>query len=315
MRLSRALAIIVALCAFTAPVRAEDVIKVAASDYGSFPNIFPELGNRTGIFAKHGLRADILYTQGGGETLQAVLSGGVDVGMGVGSYAAFSSIVKGAPLRVIGNAMAGVDDLMWFVRADSNIKSLKEAAGRTVAYSTAGSSTQMVVKAFARQYGVAFKETATGGMSPTLTQVMSGQIDVGWGSAPQLIAPLLKNEVRVVAKGAEVDKYRDHSVRLIATDANHLATRGDILDRFIKAYDETVTWVYENPASMKMYADAFGITEDEARGTRELYPIETVRPRPPRGFDVLMDDAIELKFIPARLTDAQMKELFAVPIK
>ena len=34
----------------------------------------PELGQQAGIFKKHGLVLEILYTQGGGETQQAVIS-------------------------------------------------------------------------------------------------------------------------------------------------------------------------------------------------------------------------------------------------
>ena len=38
------------------------------------------VGERAGIFKKHGLELELLYTKGGGETMQAVISGSVDIG-------------------------------------------------------------------------------------------------------------------------------------------------------------------------------------------------------------------------------------------
>jgi len=50
---------------------------------------------------------------------------------------------------------------------------------RTIAFSGKGSSTDGIVTAYMKQYGLKAIPTATGGPAPTLTQVMSGQIDIG----------------------------------------------------------------------------------------------------------------------------------------
>ena len=76
------------------------------------------LGQQAGIFKKHGLVLDILFTQGSGETMQAVISGGADVGTGVGTYSAMGAFAKGAPVRAIANATTGAHDLYWYVRAE-----------------------------------------------------------------------------------------------------------------------------------------------------------------------------------------------------
>src|SRR5450631_281250 len=62
---------------------AQDTLKLAIGQRGNWENAAPELGQKVGIFAKHGLTLEILYTQGAGETLQAVISGSVDMGLGV----------------------------------------------------------------------------------------------------------------------------------------------------------------------------------------------------------------------------------------
>jgi len=97
-----------------------------------------EIGQRAGFFKKQGLDLEILWTQGSGETQQAVLSGSVDIGVAVGIMGALSSYSKGAPVRIIGAETTGASDLFWYVPASSPIKTLKDTEGKTIAYSTKG---------------------------------------------------------------------------------------------------------------------------------------------------------------------------------
>ena len=64
---------------------ADDTLKLAIGQRGNWENSPPELGQKAGFFKKHGLVLELLYTQGAGETLQAVISSSVDVGVGVGT--------------------------------------------------------------------------------------------------------------------------------------------------------------------------------------------------------------------------------------
>ena len=137
---------------------AEDTLKLAIGQRGNWENAAPELGQKAGIFSKHGLNLEILYTQGAGETLQAVISGSVDIGIGVGTAGVLGAFAKGAPVRAIANSTTGADDLFWYVPDASPIKGIKDAAGRTIAYSTNGSSTNLAVLAFIREFGVSMKD-------------------------------------------------------------------------------------------------------------------------------------------------------------
>ena len=165
------------------PDSAHAGLRIAAGLAGTWENSFSELGQNARIFQEQGLTLDIFYTQGAGETQQAVISGSADIGTGVGAFNTFGAFVKGAPIRVIAATHTGAIST-WYVRADSPIRDKKDLAGRTVAYSTTGSSTYATVLAFQRVFGVAFTPVATGAPPSTLTQVMSGQVDVGWTSPP-----------------------------------------------------------------------------------------------------------------------------------
>ena len=105
---------------------AQDQLRIAAGLAGTWENSFSELGQNAGFFKKHGLVLEIFYTQGAGETQQAVISGSADIGTGVGTFNTFGAFVKGAPIRVIGATHTGANDLTWYVKADSPIKSLTD---------------------------------------------------------------------------------------------------------------------------------------------------------------------------------------------
>ena|SRR5437016_4541187 len=158
---------------------AEDKVKLAIGQRGNWDTSISEVGQLAGIFRKHSLELDIVYTNGAGETQQAVISGSVDIGIAAGVMGVLSAYSKGAPVRVIGAETTGANDLYWYVKADSPIKSLKDTDDKIIAYSTNGSSTHGIVTAFMKQYQLKAKPTAMGGPAANLTAVMSGQIDVG----------------------------------------------------------------------------------------------------------------------------------------
>src|SRR5262249_56018240 len=96
------------------------------------------------------------------ETIQAVLSGSDASGGGGGVAGGMRAFAKGAPVRVILPAFTGTSDLYWYVKADSPIKSLKDATEKnTIAYSTNGSSSNNIVLAFVEELGLKAKPTAT----------------------------------------------------------------------------------------------------------------------------------------------------------
>ena len=77
-------------------------------------------------------------------------------------------------------SMTGADDLFWYGTCPwlRRSRTLKDASGKTIAYSTNGSSSNWAVLAFIREFGVQMKPTATGGPAATFTQAMSGQVDI-----------------------------------------------------------------------------------------------------------------------------------------
>jgi ABC-type nitrate/sulfonate/bicarbonate transport system substrate-binding protein len=293
---------------------AQDTLKLAVGQRGNWDTSVSELGQRAGIFKKHGLALEILYTQGGGETQQAVISGSVDIGVAGGIMGALSAYSKGAPVRVIGAEATGGADLFWYVPANSPIKALKDTDGKTIAYSTSGSSTHGIVNAFVKENALKAKPVATGGPASTLTQVMSGQIDVGWSAPPFGLDLLDQGRIRIIAGGNDAAIFRGQTVRVLITNLATLQSRKGVLERYMRAYRETVDWMYADPGALKVYAEFVGISEAMAKRSRDdFFPKAALDPDRIVGLDVIMPDAVALKYVAAPLTAQQIAELIQIP--
>ncbi|MEY3553263.1 MAG: hypothetical protein RL735_1611 [Pseudomonadota bacterium] len=294
---------------------AQDRLKVAVGQRGVYENSVSELGQDKGFFKKHGLQLEILYTQGSGETQQAVISGSVDIGIGVGTHSVMGAFQKGAPIRAIGSTITGAYEF-WYVRADSPIKTFKDASDKTVAFSTTGSSTMMMVAAMQKQYGVKVKPTATGSPTSTYTQLMSGQIDVGWSAPPLAYQAVMDGRTRLLVPGRDIEAFRNQSIRIIAANANDLTKRNDVYARYLAAYRETIDWMYSDPTSIDAYAKWAEVTPELARKVRaDFLPKEIVNPDRIDGLDAMMEDAVAYKLLTAPLTQEQLAVLFQRPGK
>lgn len=309
-----AAALVAALPLLPQSAGANDVLKIALGGRGVGEAFVPELGKEAGIFKKHGIDLDVFYTQGGGETIQVVISNAAHVGGAIGFLGTIGAFSKGAPLRIIGSTFTGGKQLFWYVKADSPIKSLKDAAGKTVSYSTNGSSTHTAVLALKKHSGVDFVPTQTGAAQASFTQVMSGQIDIGWAGAPFGVDAVEQGRTRVVAKASDDPVLDRQTIRLLVANANEMAKRPDVFVRFMRAYREALNWVYSTPEGLAAYAKWANISEPTAkRALAEFLPRDAVNPDRISGVDDVMADAIAFKYISAPLTQQQLDTLIQIP--
>src|SRR6478609_4992545 len=226
MRHFLAIAAAAATIAQASPGVADDLVKMTIGQRGNWDTSITHLGEKAGIFKKHGLQLEMIYTSGSGETLQPVIAGGVDLGLAVGTLGAMAAYAKGAPVRIIGAEATGAADY-WYAKASSPIKTLQDTNGRTIAYSTNGSSTQSIVRAFIDEFKLTAKPMATGNPSVTLTAVMTDQVDVGWASPPFGLKEQEAGQIRVVAKATDAALVRGQTIRVIVANAQALEKRKD----------------------------------------------------------------------------------------
>ncbi len=301
-----------------APVfaQAPDVVKVAMPQRGTWETSPADLGQVKGIFAKHGIKTETVYTSGGGETMQALISGSVDVAVATGVASIMAVFAKGAPVRPIGNSVIGAREPFWYVPASSQVNSLKDAAGKTIAFSAVGSSSHLAVLTLIKMAGVPIKAQPAGTPQATYTQVMSGQIDIGWGAAPFGMAQLAEKKIRIVARYSDIPEYRDMNARMQVANLNFITGRPQVLRRFLAGYAETLEWMAKGDEPVEVFAKFYGHPVDETRTTRDqFYPAESLVLNKIGGIDQAMADAQALKFISKPFTKAELDELFKYYVK
>jgi NitT/TauT family transport system substrate-binding protein len=301
------------LAAFVEGARADDTLKLAIGQRGLLDTSISHLGQQAGIFKKHGLVLDLLYTQGGGETMQAVISNSVDIGIAAGTGGVMAAYVKGAPLRIISAQATGSAEF-WYVPVASPIKSLADAKDKTIAYSTAGSSTNSMALALAKQYNPSLKLVATGSPPSTLTQVMSGQVDIGWASPPFGLKELESGAIRMIAKATDSLEVRDQTLRVNFVSLAAFNRKKDQIARYMQGYRETIDWIYASPDFPKIYGEFAGVNEATAKRIRdEFFTRALLNPDKISGLDTVMADAIAQKFLTQPLTKQQLAELIQIP--
>ena len=292
----------------------DDVLKIAVGAPNNWDSGLPDVGQRAGIFRRHQLRLEILYTNGGGETMQAVISGSAEIGIAAGTAGVFGAFAKGAPVRILLAGTTGAGDLYWYVPAELPLKSFSDLDGKTVGYSTNGASTHTTLLALIKHFKVAAKPVSTGAAALTMTQAMSRQIDVGWASPPFGLNALDEGKVRLIASGSDAPSTRDQTVRVHIVNADTLAKRREVISRFVAAYRETYQWLYSDPAGVRTYSDYANVPERLAVRIRdEFMPKAAVSPDHVSGIASITKDAVDFKFMQAPLTDTQLAELIQIP--
>jgi NitT/TauT family transport system substrate-binding protein len=230
-------AIIVVLTAATSGrASADDLLRLAIGQRGLWDSSIAEIGEAAGIFRRSGLKLQVVYTSGGGETQQAVISGSVDIGVAAGTLGVLGAYAKGAPVRIIAAEATGTAEY-YFVRVDSPVAKgfAGVAPNMTLAYSTAGSGTHITALRFMKERKFTAKLVATGSVPATFTQVMSGQVDIGFSTPPFGLGAIESGQIRLIALANDLASIRNQTVRVIIANAADLARRREIYRRFISA--------------------------------------------------------------------------------
>jgi len=308
------LAAIATFAALAETGRAEEELKIAVGGRGIGETFVTEIGYKAGLFKPHNLALDIFYTDGGGETQQAVISNSAQVGIASGFLGAIGVFAKGAPVRIIGGSYTGGAQVFWYVPAASSIKGPRDLSGKTVAYSNNGSSTHAGVLALQKHFNVDFKPTPTGNAAATMTATMSGQVDVGWAGAPFGVAELEAGKTRLIMKSSDAPDFDKQTGRVIIANATELKARPEVFVRFMRGYRDSLRWVYSTPEGLNAYANFAKLPQATAkRALQEFLPLAAVDPDRISGIEEVMADAVNFKFIAAPLTHADLAELIQIP--
>src|SRR5215211_2347402 len=298
---------IAGLLALITNASAQDRLKISSAERGAWESAAPELGQRAGIFQKHGIVLDLVYTEGDNETLQRVISGSIEVGLGIGTTEALRAYIRGQPVRIIGANVTGASNY-WYVLTTSPIQKVKDLVGKTIAYATNGSSSHYDALDFSKEFRLNARLVPTGGVTATFRELTANHIDVGWAAPPFGIDELEQGKIRVIARANDVPKIRGETLIVLSTNAVTLEKRKEVLGRFMQAYRETIDWMYSDPAALRHYAEFARVSESFAQRLRdEFFTKSMLSPDQVTGLKVTMKES------KIKLSRRQVSELIQIP--
>lgn len=285
-------------------------LKIAIPQKGLWDTSFVDFGVKQGFFQKAGLNIQQVYTQGGAQTLQAVLSGSVDIAMATGTLAIIGAFSKGAPVRIISAEMTGAPDIYWMVKGDSPYHTLNDLQGKDIGYSEAGSSSNLVLLALLTQFKVQAHSVPVGSPPNSLTEVMSGQIPASWSAVPLNLAVINEGMLRIIARGSQATVFQHETIRANIANQSVLQTKKDAIAKFNQVYLQCINWAYSNPKAIDYFAESTRVPRAVAEQVvKDFITKPHVQPYKVDGMDQLLQQAHDYKFTNTLLTEAQVAPL------
>jgi NitT/TauT family transport system substrate-binding protein len=290
-----------------------ETLKIAVAQRGFWNSTFVDIAEKQGYFKDAGLTIEVFYTEGGASTLTPLIAGSVDVAMSNGILGVVAAYSKGMPVRVISAEATGAAEAFWYARAESGIGSLSDTDGKTVAFSSPGSSTNLVLLQLMKETKANPKLVATGGAPGTFTQVMSGQIDVGWSVPPFALKELQEKKIVIIARGNDVAAVQTQTIRVNVANANALKEKRDALKRYVQALSRAIDWAYSSPDALPNYAAIAKVPVDQAKMTREdFFPKESLQLGEIKNLDATLQQALAFKYVASPLTPKEVAGLFDI---
>jgi len=307
------------LIAATSASLAAEKLKVAIPQKGFWDSSWVEFGEAAGFFKEAGLEIEVFYTEGGAQTVATVVSGSVDIAMSNGILGAIGAYVKGGdatPYRIISAEMTGAHELFWWVKADSPIKSLKEADGKTIAFSSPGSSSNLILLTLLRQAQSKAKPVPTGGVPSTYTQTMTGQIDIGWSVVPFALKDVNDGKIRIVARARDATELQNQTIRANLANVNSLKTKRESIVKFMQVIQKSIDWAYTNPQAIDIFAKNMKVDRAIAKkAVDEYYPKAAMQLGEIRDLERSLKDALDYKFITSPKTPKDIAGLMDIVYK
>jgi NitT/TauT family transport system substrate-binding protein len=297
----------------TAEGQGAEKVKVATTFLGLWDTSQPTFCKDRGAFAKADLDVEVISTRGGSENVQAVTAGGMDIGYSPGTNAVLAAYMQGAKIRIISAEFLGQNDTFFYVPAESQIKSIDDLAGKSVAFPRPGGAGEAILLALKAERHLDFKPVATGGMDATFTMTMTKQIDVGYSVPPYELDVVESGKIRVLFSGDDVTSQRDITGRVVIASDDFMKNHRATATKFMQVLDQCIDWAYANKDdASKMYATLNKIDAHTAAKGMEFYKRSTLAFGSITGLDLVIRQAVDAKFIDKAPTPEQLKELIDI---
>jgi len=216
-----------------------DTLRISATGVDSLPFMATlQAGINKKWFEEEGLKVDLYSGGGGGNTLRVATSGDADMAIAGNTSVILAAQQADSNLKVIAPWFQ-VNDFSWICPPG------RELAGATLGFSSAGSSTELLVKGLERKLGDGVKAQAVGGMGDNWAAAVANQITAGWAVQPFIADKQSSDNAQILVNAREV--LGDLPADLVAVNTEYADANPENLKAFFRVADRLNQWVVSNP--------------------------------------------------------------------
>jgi NitT/TauT family transport system substrate-binding protein len=190
------------------------------------------MAESAGLYAKEGLKVEVISTEGGSRGLQVLLSGEIQ-GMHVGLAPVVQANTAGADLRAITSTSNTVPITIFTKPSIRDANGLK---GATIGISTFGSETDIAVSLVLKKLRLARQDVTisqVGGSGQRLGALLTGRIDAAPLLEPGIALARAKGFYPILDLAAEKTPWIFDAV---VVTKNYMQQHRDTLTHFVRAY-------------------------------------------------------------------------------
>lgn len=203
------------------------------------------------LFQKNGVDVtEVISSQGGGTTIRNMLAGGLGFGQS-SAGATVTAIKAGLPVKIVGVDCDSVADILWVVKKDSPIKTVKDLKGKKFGTTHPGALTYVLGDVLLKANGLDYKDLTP---VPVGTGAGLAALDHDAVDATYEYEPLFSRDqgkYRVLARVSDVMPHVT-TLFLVATK-DMIEKQPDKLRAIMLTHKQAVDYIYAHP---KEAADA-----------------------------------------------------------
>ena len=226
----------------------------------SVANIIIFVTQEAGLYAKHGLDAEVITMNGSGISSKALIGGSIDIAP-IATPTVINADLAGADMAILAHTMPGV---VHALMVKPEIKRVEDLKGKKIAVSTLGSLTDFLVRYIAKKKGLNpdrdLTLIQTGGDSDRIVALKAGVVDgaamghPGYGMAQKLGFSMLWDSAKEV----------DYPWMEITTRRANIKADREMITNYMKAHLEGIA-LFKRDASFgrKVIKKILKINDDE----------------------------------------------------
>jgi NitT/TauT family transport system substrate-binding protein len=211
-------------------------LSISATGTDSLPFMaILQVGIDKGWFKEAGLDVDLYNGGGGGNTVRVVTTGDADMAIAGNTSVLLAARQAGSHLKIVAPWFQ-VNDFYWIAPSG------RKVTGAKLGFSSAGSSTELLVKGLEKKLGTTSQ--AVGTMGDNWTAAKAGQVTAGWAMHPFVTEKQVKEGAQVLV--AARDQLGDTPADLVAVNTDYATDNPDNIKAFFTVAERLNKWVVDN---------------------------------------------------------------------